>query len=232
MNRNRTLFATACLATATLGLSMLAAAAPTSQYSTTKGQSDKAAKQSDKMTDKAMTAVVGKPAPAFTLKDLDGKSHSLSDFKGKTVVIEWFCPQCPYSGKASGQSAHSTGQVNSLVKDLKKMDDSVVYLLIDSSGKLMSEADLIETNRELKQSLAIPAPILIDHAGTVGKAYQAKTTPHMFVIDGEGILRYDGAFCDRGEMNYVMNAVKAIKTGSTVSPEKTRPWGCSVKYKG
>lgn len=176
------------------------------------------------------SAEIGKAAPAFKLKDTDGKEVSLADYKGKIVVLEWFCPQCPWSGKASRNSVHSSGQVRDLVKNLKKVDSDVVYLVIDSSGALMSRDKLVKTDGELKRKFGIEGPILIDWDGKVGKAYGARTTPHMFVIDGDGILRYQGAFSDRKKTNYVLNAVTSIKNGSTVEPTHVKQWGCGVKY--
>lgn len=179
-------------------------------------------------------AKIGEAAPAFTLKDLDGKEHSLADFKGKIVVLEWFCPTCPYSGGKSRNSIHTTGQVKTLLEGLKKVDEDVVYLAIDSSTYKMgmSADDLTKKDKELAEKLGIKTPILIDADTSVAKAYQAKTTPHCYVIDGDGVLRYMGAFSDQAETNYVLNAVKAVKNGSEVSPAETRPFGCGVKVKG
>jgi peroxiredoxin len=181
----------------------------------------------------AAVAEIGKPAPAFTLKDVDGKEHSLADFKGKIVVLEWFCPTCPYSGGKSGNSIHTTGQVKKLHEALKKVDEDVVYLTIDSSTHKMrmSAEDLAKKDAELAKSLGIKTPILIDADTSVAKAYKAKTTPHCYVIDGEGVLQYMGAFSDQAETNYVLKAVTAVKNGSTVSPAETRPFGCGVKVK-
>ncbi len=178
-------------------------------------------------------AKIGEAAPAFTLKDLEGKEHSLSDFKGKIVVIEWFCPTCPYSGGKSRNSIHTTGQVKKLHEDLKKVDEDVVYLTIDSSTHKMrmSAEDLTKKDAELAKTLGIKTPILIDADTSVAKAYQAKTTPHCYVIDGEGVMRYMGAFSDQAETNYVLKAVTAVKNGETVSPAETRPFGCGVKVK-
>ena len=181
----------------------------------------------------AAKAKIGEKAPAFKMKDLDGKEHSLADFKGKTVVLEWFCPTCPYSGAKSRNSVHSTGQVKKLMDDMKKVDENVVYLLVDSStAKMrMSPAELVKKDKEVVKQLDIKAPILIDADTKVAAAYGAKTTPHCYVIDGEGVLRYMGAFSDRAETNYVLKAVTAIKNGSTVSPAEMRPWGCGVKIR-
>ena len=181
----------------------------------------------------AAKAKIGEKAPAFKLKDLDGKEHSLSDFKGKTVVLEWFCPTCPFSGGKSGRSVHSTGQVKKLMDDMKKVDENAVYLLIDSStAKMrMTPEQLVKKDKEVVKQLGITAPILIDADTKVAAAYGARTTPHCYVIDGEGVLRYMGAFSDQAETNYVLGAVTAIKNGSTVSPTEMRPWGCGVKIR-
>ena len=179
------------------------------------------------------TAEVGKAAPDFTLMDTNGKEVKLKDFKGKTVVLEWFCPTCPFSGRASGKSIHSTGRVQALLKKMKEVDPDAVYLLIDSSTKKMrvSAEELAKQDAEVAKKLGITAPILIDADTSVAKAYGARTTPHVFVIDGAGVLRYQGAFDDREAdgVNYPLNAVKAIKTGSTVEPTYVRQWGCGVK---
>lgn len=175
-------------------------------------------------------AKVGEAAPAFALTDTDGNAVNLSDFKGKTVVLEWFCPQCPWSGRQSGKSVHSTGQVNDLIKGIKAADENAVYLLIDSSGGLMSKDKLAKTDAGLRTRYKLSAPILIDWDGTVGRNYGAKTTPHMYVIDGEGVLRYAGAFSDKRKTNYVLGAVKQIAAGEKVTPSEVKSWGCGVKY--
>ena len=182
------------------------------------------------VADSAPAAKIGEAAPAFTLKDLAGKEHSLKDFKGKIVVLEWFCPGCPWSGRTSPRSVHSTGQVKDLMANMKKVDGEVVYLLVDSTANMPKEK-LISTDKEFKSKSDLKAPILVDYDGKVGKAYGAKTTPHMFVIDKEGVLRYQGAFSDKGDKNYVLDAVVAISKGEEPSPATTQAWGCGVKYK-
>ena len=178
----------------------------------------------------AKVAKVGETAPAFKLKDLDGKEHTLADFKGKTVVLEWFSSKCPWSGSKSGNSIHSTGQVTKMMTELKKVDPDVVYLAIDSTARGMSREAVISADKKAVSNLKIAVPVLVDFDGKTGKAYGAKTTPHMYVIDGMGKLRYSGALGDRKSKNYVVDAVTAIKNGSTVSPSETRPYGCGVKY--
>ena len=178
----------------------------------------------------APSAKVGAPAPAFKLTDLQGKEHTLADFKGKTVVLEWFCSGCPWSGKSSPRSVHTTGQVKNLIADIKKIDPNAVYILVDSTAN-MPKDKVIDTDKRLKAEWGLTAPILIDYDGKVGKAYGAQTTPHMFVIDKEGVLRYQGAFGDRKKENYVLNAVKAVNAGEEPKPATTKAWGCGVKYK-
>ena len=175
-------------------------------------------------------AKIGETAPAFKLKDLDGKEHTLADFKGKTVVLEWFSSKCPWSGAKSGNSIHSTGQVTKMMTELKKIDPDVVYLAIDSTARGTSFDAVVMADKKAVKSMKIASPVLVDFDGKTGKAYGAKTTPHMFVIDSMGMLRYSGALGDRKTKNYVIDAVTAIKNGSTVSPSETRPYGCGVKF--
>ena len=120
------------------------------------------------------------------------------------------------------------------MKNMNEVDGEVVYLLIDSStAKMRVSADeLSKQDAALKKKIGIEAPILIDGDTSVAKAYGAKTTPHMFVIDAEGVLRYHGAFSDRKDKkkNYVLDAVKSIKAGKEVKPNYIRQWGCGVRY--
>ncbi len=180
-------------------------------------------------------ATIDAKAPNFTLKDSNGNTHSLSDFEGKIVVLEWFSSACPYSGKESAASVHSSGRVADAQKQLKEIDENVVYLLIDSTANQPAEKVKTASVAALKK-YDNEAPLLMDYSGEVGHMYGARTTPHVYVIDEEGILRYSGAFDDnsRGKnpesTNYAVNTVKQLKAGETVSPSQTRPWGCGVKY--
>ncbi|MCH2141390.1 MAG: redoxin domain-containing protein [Phycisphaerales bacterium] len=181
-------------------------------------------------------ATIGAKAPAFTLTDTDGKAHQLSDYAGKIVVLEWFNAGCPYSGGKANFSVNGGGKSAALRAKLKEVDPNVVYLLIDSSSN-RDMATVIADDQKAKKELKIEPPILIDHDGVVGRKYDARTTPHMYVIDSKGVLRYQGAFDDdrknrKGDeaTNHVLDAVKAIKKGEDPSPATTRPWGCSVKY--
>jgi peroxiredoxin len=172
-------------------------------------------------------AKVGEAAPNFTLKDASGKAHSLADYKGRIVVMQWINPDCPVCRRVS-----SSGLVATMAKELKGIDSNIVHLTVNSTSGMAAE----KSAGYLKQN-KIDAPALIDDDGTVGHMYGAMTTPHLFVIDAEGVLRYQGAFDDdpngnkKDATNYVVNAVQQIKAGETVSPDYAKPYGCSVKYK-
>ena len=168
-------------------------------------------------------AKVGSPAPAFTLKNTDGKDVSLSDFAGKTVVLQWINPDCPVcKGKMED------GSVAKMMADAKAADPDVVFLLVNSTHYM---ADKPATNADYMKANKVIATALVDGDGAVGHMYGAKTTPHCYVIDPKGTLAYDGAIDDKGSKNYVVDAVTAIKQGKAVSPATTKPYGCSVKYK-
>lgn len=173
------------------------------------------------------TAAIGKPAPQFALKDLDGKEHKLADFKGKVVVLEWSNHQCPFCVRHA-----KDGTADQVMKEFK--DKPVVWIAIDSSNVAPQKTkELASWKNENK----LGYPILIDGEGTVGKAYGAKTTPHMFVIDQKGTLVYAGAIDDdptgakETSRNYITEALEAIFAGTAVPISTTKPYGCSVKYK-
>ena len=190
-------------------------------------------------TAKPVKAAIGEKAPDFSLSDTDGKVHRLKDLSGRIVVLEWFNANCPYSGADSKMGIYATAKAKNLQSELRKIDPSITYLLIDSTARGKTEKQLTDIAKKAKADWKISAPILIDYDGDVGHAYEAQKTPHMFVIDAEGILRYEGAFDDdkthrntdsSKTTNYVLNAVKQIKAGEKVAPNKKRPWGCGVKY--
>lgn len=171
-------------------------------------------------------------APNFTLTDLSGKSHALSDFKGKIVVLEWTNPGCPF---VVGQ--YKTGNMQALQK--KYTQKGVVWLAINSTnpnhGNHKSKEELAEIYNEWKAAYSAQ---LVDEDGAVGKLYSAKTTPHLFIIDKEGKLAYQGAIDDdrstkggaNAKINYVENALDELLAGKTVSKSLTNPYGCGVKY--
>lgn len=179
-------------------------------------------KKESKKAEKADAAKVGSPAPAFTLKDSAGKDVSLSDFKGKVVVMEWMNPGCPVcKGKMED------GSVAKMMSDSKAINSDVVFLFVNSTASTASKP--MESGEYLTKN-KISGPALIDGDGAVGHAYGAKTTPHCFVIDASGVLAYAGAIDDQGDKNYVVSAVQALKDGKPVSPATTKAYGCGVKY--
>lgn len=178
-------------------------------------------------------AEIGKPAPDFTLKDLDGKDVQLSSFKGKTVVLEWFNPGCPFVEKS-----HTLGSLKDTAR--RHVKDGVVWLAINSAapGK---QGNGEGANREGVKKYGLEHPVLLDESGKVGKTYGATNTPHIFVIDDKGTLIYRGAVDNSpdGEggsptggklVSYVEEAVGAAKLGKAPPVAETKAYGCSVKY--
>lgn len=182
--------------------------------------------------DKEVKAEVNQQAPDFTLTDLSGNEHKLSDYtkQGHTVVLEWFNPECPFVKK---HYREDTQTMNRLQEKMK--GEKVTWLRINSGAEGKQGAGA-ETNREYGDKYMIKTPILLDMEGKVGKMYGAQRTPEMYVIDAEGVLRYWGAIDDDkgyrtiGENNFVEAAVKSVLAGETVKVQKTKAYGCSVKY--
>ncbi|MCA9290784.1 MAG: redoxin domain-containing protein [Phycisphaerales bacterium] len=177
-------------------------------------------------------AKVGEKAPDFVLKDLDGKEHKLVDLKGKVVVLEWFNADCPVC-----RQVYANGTVKKTYDAMKGMGDKYVYIAVNSTSNVTEEQMIARSKALLAEHKDMTIPVLNDFGGKTGRAYGAKTTPHMFVIDEQGILRYQGAISDdqRGAKgdeatNYVINALTQMAAGETVAPDQTRSWGCSVKY--
>lgn len=174
---------------------------------------------------------IGQAAPDFTLKDVDGKTVKLSDYKGKIVVLEWFNPGCPFVQSAYGPDGALNGTA------AKMAADGIVWLSINSSAAGQEGAGA-DANKKSRDEWKISNPVLIDEAGTVGRSYGAKSTPHMFVIDAKGMLAYRGALDNaplgklEGEkkVNYVEAAIAEIKGGKPVTTKETKSYGCPVKY--
>jgi peroxiredoxin len=177
--------------------------------------------------------IVGKPAPQFTVTDSNGKSHALADFKGKTVVLEWTNDGCPYVKKHYG-----SGNMQKLQKEVTAVGGVWLSIISSAPGKQGyvkgPDANQLTTSRS-----AQPTAVLLDPVGAIGRAYEAQTTPHMFVIDPAGTLRYMGAIDDQpstdastvtAARNYVREAFTAVSSGGKVAETATDPYGCSVKY--
>jgi peroxiredoxin len=182
----------------------------------------------------ALAAEVGSPAPAFTLKDLDGKPVSLADFKGKTVVLEWFNPECPFV-----RASHTKGSLVDLAKVQQKK--GIVWLSINS-GAPGKQGHGVEKNRAGVKTFAMDNPVLLDETGEVGHAYGATNTPHLFIVDVKGTLVYRGAADNSpdGEkgapeggtlINYVEATLADLAAGNAVKTSQSKAYGCSVKYK-
>ena len=176
---------------------------------------------------------VRKAAPDFSLPDTNGKTHSLADFKGKYVVLEWYQPDCPFVRKH-----YHSGNMQTLQKEYTAK--GVIWLSIDSSapgeeGNYPAQ----KLNEFAAQDGAARTALLLDPAGDVGRLYGAKTTPDMYVIDTKGILVYKGAIDNKRSTdladvkiatNYVKGALDAAMAGKEVPTTATQPYGCSVKY--
>ena len=179
-------------------------------------------------------AIVGQPAPNFKLADASGKPVSLSDFRGKTVVLEWNNPGCPFVKKHYGSGNMQKAQAAAA-------KDGAVWLTINSGapGK-QGYMTGPEAKAFVAQSGARPTAYLLDPQGVVGKVYDAKTTPHMYIVNKAGILVYAGGIDDKptpnpadigGARNHVLAALSELKAGKAVSVATSRPYGCAVKYK-
>ncbi len=175
----------------------------------------------------------GRPAPDFTATDSRDAQHTLAAYRGKTVILEWTNHACPYTAKH-----YATGNMQAL--QAAATGAGAVWLSVISSrpgeqGHVEpAEADRLTATRDAK-----PTAVLLDPKGQLGRLYDARTTPHMFVIDGTGTLVYMGAIDDRpsaspssvrGARNYVREALDAMAAGRPVAVAATRPYGCSVKY--
>ena len=172
----------------------------------------------------AAKLTIGKPAPAFTLKDTKGKTWTLSKLKGKTVVLEWTSNTCPFV-----LDHYEKGTMTKLEKEYRKKN--VVWLAIDST-----HSNNAGKSTNWMAQWGVTFPTLLDPSGTVGQSYGARTTPHMYIIDPKGVLVYQGAVdsgADRSAAkyrNHVDSALTELLAKKKVSVPDTKPYGCSVKY--
>ena len=182
----------------------------------------------------ADSPAVGTTAPDFSLTDSKGKTQSVSQYKGKFVVLEWFNPECPFVKKHYG-----SGNMQKLQAEFTSK--GIVWLTIDSSapgleGNLTAE----QANAKMAEWKTKQTALVLDPDGKAGRSYGAKNTPHMFVINPEGKIVYEGAIDSKAtpnpaditsSTNYVKVALEESLAGKTVSNANTKPYGCSVKYK-
>jgi peroxiredoxin len=177
---------------------------------------------------------VGQAAPDFALKDTSGKTVRLSDFKGKHVVLEWTNPGCPFVRKH-----YDSGNMPATQKDAT--DKGVVWLAINSTEKASSDyLEPTKLSAWLAERKASPTAVLMDEEGTAGRSYGARTTPHMYIINPQGVLIYAGGIDSIASArpsdiekatNYVKTGVAEALAGKSLTAATTAPYGCSIKYK-
>jgi len=178
-------------------------------------------------------AVVGREAPHFSLESTFGNTHSLSDYRGKFVVLEWINHDCPFV-----QKHYRSGNMQQLQQTYVRK--GVVWISINSSAPGKQGNYPAEVMKTLTKKIgASPTTVLLDPTGQTGRSYGAKTTPHMFIIDPKGIVIYNGAIDDKpstnpddvaSSQNYISSALDEALSGKRISKPATQPYGCSVKY--
>jgi peroxiredoxin len=176
---------------------------------------------------------IGKTAPDFVGTDSNGKTVALKDLRGHIVVLEWSNNQCPFVGKH-----YRSGNMQALQKEAT--GQGVIWLTVLSSAPgAQGNVTAAEANELTRSRGAAPTAVILDPSGSIGRAYGARTTPHMFVIDKSGTLAYMGGMDDKATTdvadiptakNYVRLALTAVMSGTPVQDPVTRPYGCSVKY--
>ncbi len=176
---------------------------------------------------------VGSPAPDFSAQDTNGRSHALSQYKGKFVVLEWHNRECPYTRKH-----YESGNMERLQREWTSKGVAW-FTVISSAPAQQGYVTAEQENAYVSQVKASPTAVLLDPTGQLGHLYGAKTTPHMFVISPDGVLIYNGAIDDKPTANqadiatarnYVSQALNEATAGKPVSTPVSRPYGCSVKY--
>lgn len=176
---------------------------------------------------------IGQPAPAFVARDMNGQLVALQQFKGKTVVLEWTNNGCPYVGKHYNSHNMQTLQKQATAEGVEWLT------IVSSAPGMQGFMTGPEAKRWKARVGAHSSDVILDGSGKVGRAYEAKATPHMFIVDKAGRLAYMGGIDDRpyddpaslqGAKNYVRAALDDLKAGRPVAQAVTRPYGCSVKY--
>jgi peroxiredoxin len=179
--------------------------------------------------------VIAQPAPAFTGIDADGKKRSLADYRGKTVVLEWTNHECPYVGKH-----YRSSNMQAIQKDVVKAGGIWLSIISSEPGAQgfvsPAKANELTTSRD-----ASPTAVILDPDGVIGRAYGARVTPHMFIIDAKGTLVYMGGIDSIRSTGvddvpkakpYVRDALKELAAGKPITTPVTNAYGCTVKYKG
>ena len=178
--------------------------------------------------------VLGQAAPAFQARDADGRLRSLAEFRGRPVVLEWTNNGCPYVKRN-----YATGAMQAAQRQAKDRGAAVWLTVASSPVGQQGYMTGVQAKTWQTQVNSAPTAVLLDPTGTIARAYAAKTTPHMFVIDGGGRIAYMGAIDDKpttdaaqakGGKNYVLAALEDLRAGRRVAQPVTRPYGCSVKY--
>jgi alkyl hydroperoxide reductase subunit AhpC len=176
---------------------------------------------------------VGAPAPDFKATDSNGRMRQLSEYRGKYVVLEWHNNGCPFTRKH-----YESGNMQRLQKEWTSRG-AIWFTVISSATGQQGYVTAAQENEYLKRMNAVPTAALLDPQGDVGRLYAAKTTPHMFIINPDGVLIYDGAIdnkstTDQSDIatatNYVSQALGEAMAGKAISTPTSRPYGCSVKY--
>ena len=180
---------------------------------------------------KPKTAKVGESAPTFTLEDHRGEEHSLGDYKGRIVVLEWFNEGCPFC-----KGVWECGLMPTMLEEINGIDDQIVYLAVNSTANRAKDK-VVQGGGDFLKKMDSDIPMLIDYDGVLGHLYEAKTTPHVYIIDEEGVPQFQGALSDDPLRNegakaetHVVRVIKQLKAGEEVEPSYVKPWGCSVKY--
>jgi hypothetical protein len=184
-------------------------------------------------TGAAANPQTGTWAPEFTATDSKGRQHALAAYRGKTVVLEWTNHECPYTVKH-----YATGNMQALQKSAT--DSGAIWLTVASSRPgTQGHVNALEADKLTDDRKAHPTAVLLDPKGDLGRLYEARTTPHMYVIDAAGVLVYMGAIDDqpianhasvKTARNYVREALDAVAAKRPVAVASTRPYGCTVKY--
>jgi peroxiredoxin len=227
--KTKTLFA--ALIAAVAFSAPVAFAQPASEEKPKEAQPEKAPKKDKEAKKESKAAKVGDVAPTFVGTDSEGNTISLSELtsQGKIVVLQWFNAQCPYVVK------HYTNGANTFNDIHEKYKDKGVVLLAVNSGAPGKQGTGAEFNNKMKAQWKMQYPIILDESGEIGKAYGARNTPAMAIINKDGKLVYFGAIDDDpsdkiGKTNYVTKALDELLAGKPVSTSNTRPYGCGIKY--